>query len=473
MKINGKKIGEWLTFAFKGKTMSYHNSDSTKVDELMNKIKSFNESGDENIIEEIETLLNSKKVENAKQIEQIEETKKQVEVELEDEIEKTKDIAKDVEIIAQKIDATKADGLNDDFIKTGDKYYMKGYENVEMPSPLVDAFAKLIIKGEDYEFLKNFWLLCLLNPNPRARFDLFKYLHKQGLIITNRGYFLTFRRVVQTDNKVKNVDLNFNKQMVELHTKIKKVWRRNPKNYEVITKENEFTAVETQKLNGRVSLGNLDELFIKASNLETFVDGEIFTDAHTKTMQIQIGIPVRMDREKCDNNHNRECSYGLHVGTPYYVKSNSSLGSQLVACLINPAHVVSVPYNDAHKMRVCEYLPLYKMSKDSEIDTITKDLILIKKFDNDYFELEKEELLEKLQTLNLSSFSENEVFEKKSFEIESLKDVEKMKKYLQEIEEKLANAKQEKFKINYDSVNPDLNNVQISEIIKSRIQKGN
>lgn len=63
--------------------------------------------------------------------------------------------------------------------------------------------------------------------------------------------------------------------------------------------------------------GNLAELH---ENIGDIDDGTVFTDKHTKTMNIQLGVPVLMDRNECNNNPHEECSYGLHVGATKYVE---------------------------------------------------------------------------------------------------------------------------------------------------------
>lgn len=82
----------------------------------------------------------------------------------------------------------------------------------------------------------------------------------------------------------------------------------------------------------------------------------VYTDDHSKTMEIRMLQEVRMPRENCDNNHNKDCSFGLHVGTESFVRKGS-FGTVGVKVLINPRNVVSVPYSANTKMRVCAYFP--------------------------------------------------------------------------------------------------------------------
>src|SRR5690606_37057377 len=92
-------------------------------------------------------------------------------------------------------------------------------------------------------------------------------------------------------------------------------------------------------------------------------EDRVFTDDRTRTMVIQLNQPVKMDRAKCNTNGNVECSFGLHVGSESFV-SKGGFGDTIIAVMVNPQHVISVPYIDAHKMRVCEYLPFMILTKE-------------------------------------------------------------------------------------------------------------
>lgn len=83
-------------------------------------------------------------------------------------------------------------------------------------------------------------------------------------------------------------------------------------------------------------------------------DGKL-VDCHTGKFDNSIGKIVSIPREEVDSNRDNECSHGLHVGAPDYVR-NHWTSDIIVTCIVNPKDVVSVPkdYN-ATKMRVCEY----------------------------------------------------------------------------------------------------------------------
>jgi len=80
-------------------------------------------------------------------------------------------------------------------------------------------------------------------------------------------------------------------------------------------------------------------------------------DTYTRTVDNSIGEVVKMNRAEVDEDPNRTCSRGLHVGAPEHVRKYYS--GIIVKCAVNPINVVAVPtdYNNT-KMRVCEYTVL-------------------------------------------------------------------------------------------------------------------
>lgn len=97
---------------------------------------------------------------------------------------------------------------------------------------------------------------------------------------------------------------------------------------------------------------------------------EVYTDAHTHTMEIRIGEVVTMPRGECDDVQENTCSRGLHLGAQWWLKKNY-FGNQGLVCLCNPADVVAVPpLDDYGKLRTCAYLPIEKAKFDEYGDVI-------------------------------------------------------------------------------------------------------
>lgn len=71
-----------------------------------------------------------------------------------------------------------------------------------------------------------------------------------------------------------------------------------------------------------------------------------------------VGSVITMDRAKVEDDPNKGCSYGLHVGSYQYAQTYARSGF-LLEVQIDPADVVSVPRDSAfQKLRCCKYVVL-------------------------------------------------------------------------------------------------------------------
>jgi hypothetical protein len=143
-----------------------------------------------------------------------------------------------------------------------------------------------------------------------------------------------------------------------------------------------------EKDKGVEFLGKLGDLNAKLDVIAAESD-TVYTDKHSKTMIIKLGVPVVMERKHCDSDPARDCSYGLHVGATKYVESFGDRGDAVLVCLVNPAHVVAVPDYDHSKMRVSEYFPiaLATYTDDQKIEIVEQ-----KYWESDYKTYEESEL---------------------------------------------------------------------------------
>jgi len=84
-----------------------------------------------------------------------------------------------------------------------------------------------------------------------------------------------------------------------------------------------------------------------------------YKDKYTGTIDNSIGNVIKMDRNKIDDNPDKHCSAGLHVGGLAYSGPTgwySSNGDICVIVKVNPKDVVCVPHDHSStKIRVCEY----------------------------------------------------------------------------------------------------------------------
>lgn len=113
-------------------------------------------------------------------------------------------------------------------------------------------------------------------------------------------------------------------------------------------------------------------VFLQSNNISITEDGDIlvykkikrdFTDCYTGKISNKVGNIVKMERSKVNDNRHQTCSYGLHV-CGYNYLSNFS-GEKIVACLLNPIDIVSVPVDYSYtKIRCCKYKVLSDITND-------------------------------------------------------------------------------------------------------------
>ena len=108
--------------------------------------------------------------------------------------------------------------------------------------------------------------------------------------------------------------------------------------------------------------------FLEHNDIAIATDGDILGyksvmldlyDAHSHTIQYNVGTFITMDRNLVDIDPNNHCSSGLHVGSYIYANGFSQ---QMLLVKLSPADVVSVP-NDhsAMKLRCCKMFVVSKM----------------------------------------------------------------------------------------------------------------
>lgn len=229
----------------------------------------------------------------------------------------------------------------------------------------------------------------------------------------------------------------------------------------------------------------------------------VFTDAHTHTMRYLPQTICRIPREECDEDGSRDCSKGLHTGTPRFIgivaekklqnkeavgalgdgygikrvvtkeevpdsygtgynnptktvdrvqNFDQQFGNQAIITLINPQHVVSIPDSDTRKMRSCEFYFCKLTTPEEVIDMVENDYLL---FDDDYQKVELAELQEMLKDTDVKKYVDTKPSAKKS------------KKVL-ELELSLEKKRKE-IKIGGDKINSELDVETLKNIIQQRL----
>lgn len=88
-------------------------------------------------------------------------------------------------------------------------------------------------------------------------------------------------------------------------------------------------------------------------------------DIYSGTVYNGIGAKPTMDRNKVDDNPDRHCSKGLHVGAMDYVSSYGGENSRYIVVKVDPADVVSVPKDySCMKCRTTSYEVLREYEGD-------------------------------------------------------------------------------------------------------------
>ena len=141
---------------------------------------------------------------------------------------------------------------------------------IGLPELLVKRILEAEKNSTEMKYI-NFWKLLSLNPNEHARNNLLWFLEKFDFDILDSGLFVGYRNVV-TKNKSDASDI------IDMHT----AYVRN----------------------------NLEEKSSLLLELKRQIE---YTDQHTETFSIKLGVPVKMNRNKCDEDSNNTCSRGLHI----------------------------------------------------------------------------------------------------------------------------------------------------------------
>ena len=186
--------------------------------------------------------------------------------------------------------------------------YVKGIR-ISTPELLIREIMKAQTENntERLSALLNFWKLCALNPDPRARFDLFKFLVNHNLTLTPSGNFVAYRTV----NVYKSGDAELEKFVTQEWLKVKR-WKKSTKNYNIhqwVDGSYGVMGLANTSHKGTQDssfIGNLDELYHNISA----VAGNVYTDNHTGTCRIKIGEPVAMTRPEVDPDPTNSCSRG-------------------------------------------------------------------------------------------------------------------------------------------------------------------
>lgn len=255
---------------------------------------------------------------------------------------------------------------------SGSSVYIKSISELSLPEDLAIAIWEAE-ERDDIELLStylNFWTLCSLNPDSRARTNLFWFLNKYGMNISSSGLFVAYRNVVLKTEGT-DIDSSWVKFITDSFTKIRFKNKQSPKKYYIgLDKDGEKICTSSEKRIVEFK-GMLSDLYEGLADKES---APVYTDGYTRSFSIRIGEPVTMDRKKCDPNQDNTCSRGLHVAGKSWLQSNY-FGDTGLRVLVNPADVVAVPPRDSYgKMRTCAYYPVAIVDFDESGNIVDEEI---------------------------------------------------------------------------------------------------
>jgi len=319
------------------------------------------------------------------------------------------------------------------------QWFLKGY-TIPIPFSLVERINLHLQEGAPIESLINFWMLCMANPDSRARNDLFSFADRYNFPITPYGYFVGYKSVYVKNNsngstldtlRLEDIEdpyvaslggvtlCGLDDDSIDALKRNSSLWlvedNNGEKHYfitgDVGDNAAEFLdSIEDELFNiteieydedydenvhtefSAEYLGSYKKALDKVKTISGADESDsTFTDIHTRTFTIKLGEVVSMARHLCDSDPERTCSSGLHIGAPGYVKDfGGGYERRIIACLVNPAHVVAVPVDYSfEKMRVCEYFP-YAISNFDNADNLNE--IDTQFYESDYIGYEMEQL---------------------------------------------------------------------------------
>jgi hypothetical protein len=293
------------------------------------------------------------------------------------------------------------DILGDLFETDGVDFFYKGIP-LAIPTILVNSLLETKRQGEEEQFesLKNFWLWTSTNPVESSREDLFTFIRNNDVKLTPKGLLVLYRRIVALDKN--RIDKSLEDFVSKQYFLVKKN-KKSPKNYDVYLVDGEYKKVSTDVDSDGQLVGNLSDLY---QNLSRIAEN-LYTDNHTKTMQIRIGDIYKIDEEKVDLDNSIDCSRGLHVASKSY--NYGSFGDVPVLCLVNPAKVRAVPTYSTGKMRVSEMF-IASVLKNGPNGEYIDDGLDVVPFDEEYCNITIEELEEASRSgLHLLAAKKSEV----------------------------------------------------------------
>lgn len=204
---------------------------------------------------------------------------------------------------------------------------------IPIPPQLANKIVDFLNSGLPVDPLVKFWESCLRNPHYVAVTELFDFLERNNLPITNDGAFLGYKKL----NFTNRIDI--------------------PDDFEelIIDGSGEVRHIKGFKVSAAIQNKYLE--FINESN------NPLMKDVYSGKIPQKLGDVVKIDRIKLNEAERREaCGYGLHIGAFGYGFS----GNVRVVCKVFPEDVIACNPNE-QKLRTCRYQIVSFVDEKKEI----------------------------------------------------------------------------------------------------------
>lgn len=234
----------------------------------------------------------------------------------------------------------------------GNSVYMLSVSELSIPEDFALKVLEAEERGDTAEIdrFRNFWTLVSLNPDSRVRDNIFWFIRKWNMKISDSGLIIAYRNAdIKYETNYFTTEV---KRIINDYYTAKYINGTDPSTI-MYSKEKSLATVYNEILNeGKGS--------------------PVYTDHHSHSTTIILGKPVSIPRSQCDCDSTVSCSRGLHIGSKGWLKQNY-FGNVGLQVLVNPANVVAVPVIDDYgKMRCCEYFPVALIDFDENGDIIEK-----------------------------------------------------------------------------------------------------
>lgn len=186
--------------------------------------------------------------------------------------------------LLQRVEASKILTLR------GNSVYMLEVSELSIPEDFVAKIIEAEEKDDKEELkkFKNFWTLVSLNPDSRVRNNLFWFIRKWDMRITDSGLIIAYRNAdIKSEAKYPT---EFSKDIINRYYQEKYINHKDP--YKIYISDNSL------------SLGEIYNEIVNGG------DSPVYTDQHSHSTTIRLGHPVSIPREDCDADQESSCSRG-------------------------------------------------------------------------------------------------------------------------------------------------------------------